>query len=224
MRVRCAACSRPRSADAVACRCGVASVATEPPEVFGTLESRLGIDPDIVRPDAQLTQTFGGGLPAPPSVPTGARLLRRLRHWTEVEWSGPTVPEDLRWGAVLILHYRGPLSGPPPSPAPHLLQVREVRDGTPGLFEALLANPPPELISFELHTGMRDFEALIARGRALPALEYLVTHFREGAPALVLTDALLERHDWLDRLPGDGSTVVFRLRRSGVAGPHQVEP
>lgn len=189
------------------------ATSAEPPPIFATLEGHLGIDDlEIVRSEAALTQMFGAG-PALAPTPDGTRLRRRFRSWLELEWSGETTPNDVRWDSVLILHYRGPLSEGLPGPLPRLRQLRELRDASVPLFRALLTAPPPELGTIELHTPTDVFAGLIESARELPALETLVVHFLQGPPGQVLTDELLERHAWLDRLPGEGATVVFRLRR-----------
>lgn len=221
MLVRCAACSRPRT-EGARCRCGVGAVTTTPPAVFDTLEGYFGIDPsEVVRPHAHLTLTFGltpslarPGIFEPlDSFPEGTRFVRRFRAATEVEWDGGGVADDERWENVFILHYRGPLSGATLGSVPRLRRLRELRDGTPGLYRALLAVPPPELTTFELHTPVEAFRGLVAQAHQFPSLQHLVVHFLEGEPGLVLMDELLERHEWLDRVPGEGASIVFRVRR-----------
>lgn len=221
MLVRCAACSRPRITER-RCRCGVEAVTTEPPAVFGTLEGYFGVEGDeALRPAAQLTQTFGTppGLQGAPGlrplelVPEGTRLVRQFRTLLELEWSGVTQPFDLRWENVLILHYRGPLSEGTPGEAPRLRRLRELRDGTPASYRALLRAPPEHLTTFELHASSDTFRGLVEQAHVFPTLQYLVVHFLDGEPGLVLMDELLERHEWLDRVPGEGASIVFRVRR-----------
>lgn len=73
------------------------STSVEPPPIFATLEGHLGIDDlEIVSSEAALTQMFGAGPELAPT-PDGTRLRRRFRSWLELEWSGETTPNDVRW-------------------------------------------------------------------------------------------------------------------------------
>lgn len=208
--VRCAACNRPRAAGAP-CVCGVSTERPAPTQPYASLESHLGIEPgERVTPEYSLTMTFG--VPVVDPFPPGTKLVRRFRRWTEVEWSAPTEPDDQRWNDVLVLHYRGELSGPVSGPVPRLRQVREVRDGTAALFDALRAQPPPELGTFELHAPSASVRVAVEHARVFPALEFLVAYFLDDAGP-VLVDELLERHAWLDCTSFASRSAVFRLRR-----------
>ena len=94
--------------------------------------------------------------------------------------------------------------------------MREVRDGTSGLMEALAARPPPLLGAIELHLPVPAFAGLVAHAPAFPLLEYLVVHFLGQELTEVACDELLERHPWLDRHSSDGRTVVFGVRNPGI--------
>ncbi|MFT3712410.1 MAG: hypothetical protein QM817_32585 [Archangium sp.] len=210
---RCAACNR-RLPDEGACRCGVrAGVRAPDPRLFLSLEEHLGFgESDPIRPDAQLTVTFGGGPQLGEYAPLGTTLRRRFRRNLELEWSAPTFAADLAWNAVLILYYRGPLSEPPPGEVPPLASLRELRDGSVPLLEALLRAPPPELRTLEVHASA-NATRILERARDFPALEFLVVHFLEQDAGMVATDELLERHAWLDCRSLVPGTSTFALRR-----------
>ncbi len=200
------------------CGCGASGALVDGPTPFGELERHLGLlpgeTPGRSRPQRVV---FGGTGPHLDSQPSGTQLVRQAGGLLEVLWNEPTEPHDVRWRSVAILHYGGPLTGPPPGPLPVALgNLREVRNGTGGLFEALLARPPSSLSTVELHVPVARFVALVARAPSLPSLEYLVVHFHEHALAEVACDELLERHDWLDRHSSDGGTVVFGVRNQRV--------
>jgi hypothetical protein len=207
---RCASCSRRLPPDG-ACPCGArAGIDVPDPRPFLPLEAHLGLSADDpVRPEAQLTATFGGGSTL--ALPMGATLLRQFRRNLEVSWAeGIAEPA---WNAVLIAHYRGPLSEPPPGTVPAFRSLRELRDCSVPLFDVLAKQPPPELRTLELHAPVAHAARVVATAPTFPALEFLVVHFLEGDAGAVLTDELLERHAWLDCRELRVGTSVFAVRR-----------
>lgn len=209
---RCAACNR-RLPERGGCVCGVTLARAPEHRPWLSLEQHLGIEEDdVVRPDSGLTMTFGEPVQAP--QPEGTTVLRRFRHLLEVSWHGPAFVDDLRWENVFIVHYRGPLSAPPWNRAvPAFVRLRELRDGTVGLFDELLSRPPPELRSMEVHVSLRDAERVVRDVERLPSLEYLQLHFPAHDEGLVLTDSLLERYSWLDCRALTPGTSLFSVRR-----------
>lgn len=207
---RCVACNR-RLPSGARCACGVSVARTDDGGPFLSLEQHFGIEPgEHVRPQGSLTMTFG--VP-PPLRPVGFTVLRQFRTILEVSWEGDPEVDDDRWNDVFILHYRGPLSGPPWKPVPPLRRLRELHDCTLPLYELLATRALPELRTVELHTPVGAAASVVERARAFPSLQFLVMHFPDAEAGLVTTDALLERYAFLDCRELGRGTSCFSLRR-----------